>query len=213
MPEVTVIDYGVGNLWSVQRALEKIGAEVILSSDPKIILKSSRVVLPGVGAFPSAVSALQELELTSTLKDFAKSSKPMLAICLGMQLLMDESSEFVKTRGLGIIPGAVASLPAESINGNKQNIPHIGWNSIQESPESSHWISDLVRRNKPYQSVYFAHSYVTQTINHEHQIAFADYGGHKFDAVIAKNNVTGCQFHPEKSGKFGLQILEGFMST
>lgn len=129
-PGITVIDYGVGNLLSVQRGLEHCGAKVVLTSDPDTVLAAKRVVLPGVGAFANAMKALQERNLVSAIQALVKKGTPLLGICLGMQLLLDESEEFGVTKGLGLIPGRVVPVAPQATTGDTQKIPHIGWNGL-----------------------------------------------------------------------------------
>lgn len=209
--EVTVIDYGVGNLLSVQRGFEYVGAKVIVTSDPKIILASERVVLPGVGAFPNAMRALNDLSLTPVIQKFAELGRPLLAICLGMQLLMDESDEFGITSGLCLIPGRVVQLPPETEVGEPQKIPHIGWGELQVSDTRKDWSGTLLQDIQLGDATYFVHSYMAQPASPAHRIAEVEYGGHQIPAVISKNQITGCQFHPEKSGEVGLKILQRFV--
>jgi len=209
-PEVTIIDYGVGNLLSVKRGFEHCGAKVVLSSDPNIILASHRVVLPGVGAFPNAMDALQKLNLVSVIKELGELGTPLLAICLGMQLLMDESEEFGFNLGLGLIPGRVVAVSENSVEGTSQKIPHIGWSSLYNSCENINWKGTLLQDNEVGDSVYFVHSYMAQPANPINQVAHVIYGGHRISAVISKDRITGCQFHPEKSGDLGLKILRKF---
>ena len=208
-PEVIVIDYGVGNLLSVQRGLEKCGAKVIVTSDRKIILDGNRVVIPGVGAFSNAMKALKDLELIEVLSELAKRKIPLLGICLGMQLLLDESEEFGVTKGLGLIPGRVIPVPNQTNMGEKQKIPHIGWSSLQNSHSKS-WSNTILQNNKPGDNAYFAHSFMAVPSNSNNLIAECNYGGIKIAAVIGKDQITGCQFHPEKSGEVGLEILRDF---
>lgn len=209
-PEVTIIDYGVGNLLSVKRGLEHCGAKVVLTSDASLILSSQRVVLPGVGAFPNAMDKLQKLNLVSVIKELAILGTPLLAICLGMQLLMDESEEFGLTPGLGLISGRVVPVPDMTAEGASQKIPHIGWSSLYDSSKNSNWVGTLLQDNKLGDSAYFVHSYMAQTASPKNRVAHAVYGGHSISAVISKNRITGCQFHPEKSGEVGLKILRRF---
>jgi glutamine amidotransferase len=209
--EVTVIDYGVGNLLSVKRGLEHVGAKVNLSSDPETILSAAKVVLPGVGAFPNAMQALHKLDLIWVIEKFAKLDRPLLAICLGMQLLMEESEEFALTPGLGLIPGRVIAVPAESTDGNFQKIPHIGWSALNPSSETQNWDDTLLRNNGQGEAAYFVHSFMAQPEDPMNQVAHTMYGGHRIPAVISKGKITGCQFHPEKSGLVGLKILESFI--
>ena len=210
-PKVLIVDYGVGNILSVVRSLEYLGATVDLSSNPSKILSAPRVLLPGVGAFPKAMRALKNLNLVDAIKELANLETPLLAICLGMQLLLDESDEFGNTTGLGLIQGQVRSIPNKTIHHEDLKIPHIGWNSIYQTNETMPWNLSLLQNNKIGDSLYFTHSFMAKLKNKEHMLAHALYGGHKIPAVIIKNRITGCQFHPEKSGKIGLKILERFI--
>jgi glutamine amidotransferase len=211
LPEVTIIDYGVGNLLSVQRGFEKCGAKVALTSDPKEILSSSRVVLPGVGAFPNAMNALSALNLVSAIQELGKIGTPLLAICLGMQLLLDESEEFGITPGLGLIPGCVIAVPGKSVDNRIHKIPHIGWSGLYSSDSSDAWAGTLLENNKAGDAAYFVHSFMAQPLHEINQVAHVEYGGHNISAVISKDQITGCQFHPEKSGEVGLKILREFI--
>ena len=209
-PEVTVIDYGVGNLLSVQRGLEHCGAIVTLTANAEIILAARRVVLPGVGAFANAMQALNRLGLISVIRELAQRQTPLLAICLGMQLLLDESEEFGSTIGLGLIPGRVIPVPTLSQLGEPQKIPHIGWSALQPSNAQSSWQGTLLNDNKPGESAYFVHSFMAVPTNPAHRRADCVYGGHLVSATIGRDQITGCQFHPEKSGEVGLKILRRF---
>ena len=209
-PEITVIDYGVGNLLSVQRGLEQCGARVTLTSDPEVVVAAGRVVLPGVGAFSNAMQALEARGMVSALQEVAKSGKPLLGICLGMQLLLEESEEFGHTKGLGLIPGRVVPVPTHTVNGELQKIPHIGWNRLAVSESRGCWVGTLLQDNAPDEAVYFVHSFMAVPTDRAHRLADCIYGGHRVSVAIAKNRITGCQFHPEKSGEVGLKILRRF---
>jgi len=211
--EVTVIDYGVGNLLSVQRGLEHCGAKVFLTDNPEKILAAKRVVLPGVGAFANAMKALENLDLVLAIQEVAQRNIPLLGICLGMQLLLDESDEFGITAGLGIIPGRVVPVPSHTLSGALQKIPHIGWNELHLADNQSDWKNSLLNDNIPGDAAYFVHSFMAVPTNLEHRIADCLYGGHKIPAVIGRDKITGCQFHPEKSGEVGLKILRRFCAT
>ncbi|MCX7180892.1 MAG: imidazole glycerol phosphate synthase subunit HisH [Proteobacteria bacterium] len=208
-PEVTVIDYGVGNLFSVQRGLEYCGAKVTITSNPEKIESSSRVVLPGVGAFSKGMDELQSLGLVDVIRRIVQDGVPLLGICLGMQLLLDESEEFGITKGLGLIPGRVVPVPGRSVLGPPQKIPHIGWSPLQP-PLGKAWATTVLRDVNPGESVYFVHSFMAETADESHRLADCLYGGHRIAAVIGRDNVVGCQFHPEKSGEVGLKILRAF---
>jgi glutamine amidotransferase len=210
-PEVTVIDYGVGNLLSVQRGLEHCGAKVILTADPEKILAAKRVVLPGVGAFANAMQALRNLGLVEAIRELAQHKTPLLGICLGMQLLLEESDEFGITTGLGLIPGRVIGVPNFTLSGVSQKIPHIGWSKLQPSNATVGWQHTLLEDNHLGDAAYFVHSFMAVPSNSAHCIAYCVYGGHKIAATIGRAHITGCQFHPEKSGEVGIKILRRFI--
>lgn len=212
-PEVTVIDYGVGNMLSVQRGLEHCGAKVNFTADPGKILASKRVVLPGVGAFANAMQALESLGLVAVIRELAQRKTPLLGICLGMQLLFEESEEFGFTKGLGLIPGRVIPVPTHALNGETQKIPHIGWSSLQYSNIKKKWGGSVLHDNQPGSAAYFVHSFMAIPHLGEHRLADCIYGGHRVSAVIACNQISGCQFHPEKSGEVGIKVLRRFISV
>ena len=209
--KVVIIDYGVGNLLSVQRGFEHCGAEVILTADPEEIIAAERVVLPGVGSFGNAMKALEQLGLVSPIREIFYRKTPLLAICLGMQLLLDESEEFGFNTGLGLIPGRVIKVPSNTISGETQKIPHVGWGALKPSSALSGWNGTLLQNNVPNEEVYFVHSFMTVPLDHRHRLAECIYGGHQIAAAIRRDQITGCQFHPEKSGRVGLKILREFI--
>jgi glutamine amidotransferase len=205
------MDYGVGNLLSVRRALEHCGAAVTVTGDHKTLLSASRVVLPGVGAFANAMAELRSRGLDDVAREIAARGVPLLGICLGMQMLLDESEEFGITAGLGLIPGLVIPVPAVTASGFPQKIPHIGWNALVPPHGGNSWSGTLLRHSKPKDAVYFVHSFMAQPKDPSHRIADCVYGGDAISAVIGHRNVLGCQFHPEKSGPVGLNILRAFL--
>lgn len=209
--KVTIIDYGVGNILSVKRSFEYLGAAVSVSSDPTEIIKASRIVLPGVGAFPKAMNYLNELKLVDAIKNFALTTRPLFAICLGMQLLMSESEEFQKTQGLNIISGKVVPISNVSTAGIGQKIPFVSWSEIYPFDSKQNWNKTVLQDIRNGASAYFVHSFMVEPEENNHIIAYTNYGGHKIKAVIQKDNITGCQFHPEKSGEVGLKILKSFI--
>jgi imidazole glycerol-phosphate synthase subunit HisH len=212
MPEVAVIDYGLGNLLSVRRGLEHCGATVTVTSDPNTILSANRVVLPGVGSFAHGMAELRNRGLESVVRKVAAQGSFLLGICLGMQILLDESEEFGKTEGLGLISGSVVPIPSTTINGFSQKIPHIGWNSLVLPQERENWEDSLLHEISPGESVYFVHSFMAVPNNPKHRIADCIYGVVSVSAAIRRDNIYGCQFHPEKSGEVGLKILQRFLS-
>lgn len=210
-PAVTVIDYGVGNIFSVCRALEHCGAEVRLSDVPEEILGADRVILPGVGAFADGMAGLASRGLLATVKEFAATGRPLLGICLGMQMLMDSSEEFGLQDGLGIIPGKVTAIPPTGTDGVLHKIPHIGWNELLV-PEGADWTGTVLGNTVRGSSVYFVHSFAAVPERPEHRLAECDYNGRKICAAVQNGLVFGCQFHPEKSGEVGLGIVQSFLS-
>ncbi len=212
-PKVTVIDYGVGNLLSVCRALEYIGAEPSLASDPATIVAADRVVLPGVGAFGPAMETLIRSGLADAIKEITRvRERPFLGICLGMQMMLETSSEFGCHKGLGLIPGAVERIPDTGKNGVAHAIPHIGWASLAPAPGGTNWKSTILSASSAQECLYFVHSFVATPTDSKQLVAIAHYDGLALSATIGSNNIWGCQFHPEKSGPAGLRILNTFLS-
>lgn len=205
---VAVIDYGSGNIHSVMKALRHEGADVVLTADAGVIRRADRVVLPGVGAFADCQRGLEERGLFDVAREAALSGRPFLGICVGMQLLMEESEEFGRHPGLGLIPGRVVAIPASP--GLK--VPQIGWNRIYP-PEASNWQGTCLQGLEPGTMVYFVHSYTPVPRLAEHRLADARYGGHLISAAVQRDNILGCQFHPEKSGPAGLHILRRFLGA
>lgn len=197
---IAIIDYGAGNLQSVRNALDFIGCPGTITSDPAEILSADGIILPGVGAFGSAMAEMERKGLTETVKSAAKSGKPFIGICAGMQLLFEESEESPDVPGLGVLKGRVLLFPADK--GLK--IPHMGWNSIRAKKESR-LLGKL--SGSPY--MYFVHSYYVKAEDQEIVSALSDYGT-TFDAAVEQENLFGCQFHPEKSGTEGISILRRF---
>ena len=209
--QVTVIDYGVGNLFSVARALERCGAEVTLSSDPHVLDAADRLVLPGVGAFADGMQGLRERDLVAPIRRYAASGRPLLGICLGMQMLASVSEEFGEHEGLDLIPGRVVAVPNRTVEGAAQKIPHIGWSGLL-LPVGVSWSGTILDDTPPGTAVYLVHSFAVTPADPTHRLAACEYGGHRISAAIQAGNLVGCQFHPEKSGNAGLRILERFLA-
>ena len=199
---IAIIDYGVGNLFSLSSSFAFIGQNAVVTGDPDVIRSADRLILPGVGAFEDAAKKLRESGLDRVILDEAATGKPLLGICLGMQLLLEKSFEYGEHEGLGLIRGAVR--PIRDVIPNDLKVPHIGWNSLSFGTEKH----ALFRYLKEGDYVYFVHSYYA-TECEESVIASTDYGA-PLTAAVANGNVMGTQFHPEKSGEVGLLILRAF---
>ena len=198
---LAIVDYGVGNLFSLECSLAAIGVETVVTADPAVLEKADQIILPGVGAFGEAAQKLRETGLDKHIIALAKAGKPLMGICLGMQMLFEKGIEFGEHIGLGLIPGSVRAI-AEVIPADYK-VPHIGWNALQFKEENP-----LFSYIKDGDFVYFVHSYYAADCD-ESVIATAEYGA-PLTAAVARGNVFGCQFHPEKSGQVGLNILKAF---
>ena len=198
---IAIIDYGVGNLFSLCSSLKSIGAEAIVTPDPDTIRAADRIILPGVGAFADAAAKLRATGLDQVLLEEAARGKKIMGICLGMQMLFEKRYVFGEHKGVGLIKGSVK--PIRDVVGEEQKIPHIGWNALSFGSEKD----ELFKYINEGDCVYFVHSYfATDT---DAVIATAEYGK-ELTAAVARGNVMGCQFHPEKSGRVGLSILKAF---
>ena len=210
-PEVAVVYYGIGNLLSVRRGLEHCGAKVTITADSNKILSASRVVLPGVGAFGDGMAELRSRGLVSVVKEVAARGIPLLGICLGMQMLLDESEEFGVNEGLRLIPGRVVPIPSRTVSGEPMKIPHIGWSGLTLPAGRESWAGTPLREITLGDAVYLVHSFMPTLADPSHGIANCVYGGVQVPTAIGRANVFGCQFHPEKSGEVGLRILRSFV--
>lgn len=202
---IALIDYDMGNLRSVAKAFERVGADVSVTRDPKAIRDASRIVLPGVGAFRDCMKNLSAFGLIEPVIRAVEAGKPFLGICLGLQLLFDESSEFGAHKGLGLIKGKVVRFPSEDANWDRSlKIPHMGWNGIRIE-KTSPLLSGVTSGS----FFYFVHSYYAVPDDPDVALSTTDYGL-KFTSAVAKDNIVACQFHPEKSQSIGLKILKNF---
>ena len=199
---IAIIDYGVGNLFSLKSSFSAIGADAVVCKDPAEIAAADKIILPGVGAFEDAAKKLRECGMAEAVTEAVRKGKPLLGICLGMQLLFDKSYEYGEHKGLGLIPGEIRPISEQIPQGLK--IPHIGWNALQFTEKKS----KLFRYIQNGDFVYFVHSYSGLYCS-ESVIATAEYGA-PLVAAVEDGNVFGCQFHPEKSGDVGLNILRAF---
>lgn len=195
---VVIIDYNIGNLSSVSSALKRVGIEAIITRDKKLIKQAKAIVLPGVGAFPVAMNNLKKYDLINILNECKDAGVPILGICLGMQILFEKGYEVEETDGLGFLNGEVKFMDID------EKIPHMGWNQLHFN--QVHPILNNIHEND---DVYFVHSFMAICPD-EQLVAYSDYGDTNVTAIAAKDNVIGCQFHPEKSGAVGTQILKAF---
>ncbi len=208
---VHVVDFGVGNLLSVARAITKVGGTPCLSSDPAEIARADRLMLPGVGAFGDGMAGLARDGLDEAVRAFAATGRPLLGICLGMQMLASESVEFGTHEGLGLVPGRVVPIPRQGTDGAPHKIPFIGWADL-EGVRPGGYRGTPLRSVAERQSVYLVHSFHVEPENDADLLAIYRYDGVPVTAAIARDNIFGCQFHPEKSGPVGLGIVGEFLA-
>jgi glutamine amidotransferase len=209
---VTVIDYGMGNLHSVCRALEHVGAYAVLTESPDDARAATHLVLPGVGAFKDGMAELAKRGFVEALRDYAKTGRPLLGICLGMQMLFEESEEFGRHEGLALMPGAVRAIPAQGADGTPHKIPHVGWRSVQPAWPGA-WNDSLFAETAAGSEFYFVHSFTAMPAVAHDRLADADYDGCTISAAVRRGNVCGFQFHPEKSGPAGLALVQRFVEA
>ena len=211
-PKVAIVDYGLGNLFSVKHACGHAGLDAAITSDSDEILASRAVILPGVGAFRDAMEALVREDLVAVLKDVVASGTPLIGICLGMQLLMSESQEFGSSPGLGIVEGDVVRLKDSEEHGRRLKVPHIGWSRIDrrrgngDSTAADRWRASLIEEVPDRSFMYFVHSYYTRPADSGVILSTTRYGPVDFCSTLRKERVFGCQFHPERSGPLGLRV-------
>ncbi len=203
--KVAVIDYGIGNVKSMCNALIHVGIEVELTCDKDKIMSADALILPGVGAFAHGMNNLNQYNLIPVLYEFAGTGKMFIGVCLGMQMLLEESTEFGLNKGMGLIKGKVIKLPVAQ--NSLEKLPHVSWNKINE-PNPGRWSNTLLSEVPSNNDLYFVHSYVAAPENPNDILANCTYGGVDFCAAIHQNNIYGFQFHPEKSGEMGLAILK-----
>lgn len=214
---VAIIDYGVGNLYSVEQACRHVGLAANITSDPQMVRSASGVILPGVGAFAFAMDQLRNLGMVEALKDVVAEDKPLMGVCLGFQLLFDYSTEMGETKGLGVIAGGVSSLrecaSLDLQSGVVARLPNVGWLEITPASRLSNqdgWVGTCLEGVSDKSHMYFVHSYFVTPEDPGVQLAEATYHGYRFCSAIERGNIFGCQFHPEKSNKAGLQVYRNF---
>lgn len=208
MQNVLVVDYGMGNLKSVQRAFEKVGADVNISNSPDELMDADKVILPGVGSFGRGMKKLEELQLDLALKNFAQTGKPLMGICLGMQLFFETSTEFGNHKGLALLDGDVKEIPRQTPPGQWRRVPNVGWHDVHNFLASE---TDNPNKSEKESSFYFTHSFSAVPSETKIIDSVMDYNGYKIVASVKSRNIFGVQFHPEKSGQAGLEILAKFL--
>lgn len=204
MRTIAILDYDIGNVRSIFNAFRMLNTNPILTDKPEDILQADGVVLPGVGAFTTGINNLKSHQLVGVIQEYIRSGKPFLGICLGMQMLMDESDEFGQSKGLGLIPGRVEKLKI-----NKLRLPHISWNEIQK-PKNVNWENTIFKKIGEDDNFYFVHTFAAVPIHESSILSTTVYDGHSFCSAVFKDNLYGVQFHPEKSALVGLRILDNF---
>lgn len=205
VPQVAIVDYGLGNLFSVKNACEHVGLRATITSSRTDILTAGAVLLPGVGAFGDAMQTLHKLDLVTVLHDVAASGKPLIGVCLGIQLLMTESYEFGRHKGLGLVEGDVMRLDEPEEDGRALKIPQIGWNRIRAT---GNWAGSLLEDVENDSYMYFVHSFVARPQDREVVLSNSNYGDFEFCSSLKKGNIFACQFHPERSGRQGLKLYQ-----
>lgn len=209
---ITIVDYGRGNLFSVRRAMERCGVDVVINSDPDVVRRSEKIILPGVGAFADGMQQLRSSGLDEAVCFVAKTGGFVLGLCLGMQLLLESSEEFGLHNGLGLIAGQVIAIPKIQDGGAGLKIPHIGWNALRR-PEAARWDASMLRKTRDGEFFYFVHSFMARPASNNDLLATCRYGDMDIPAVIGHDNIWGTQFHPEKSGISGLRVLSEFANV
>lgn len=208
---IAIVNYGLSNLLSIQRAVGKYNKDTFITSDPKELCRADKIILPGVGAFRYGMDQLKKYGLASEICRMAQEGTPVLGICLGMQMLFEDSDEGGVTEGLGLIEGHVILIPNTTADGGVQDRPHIGWEQIVRHATCEDRF-DILAGIESTDEVYFVHSYEGKPKQEQDMRAYFEYGGRKVCAIAQKQNVVGCQFHPEKSGPVGLKMLENFIT-
>lgn len=209
---IAIIDYQIGNLFSVQNALQFVGLDSVITSDKEMISRADAAILPGVGAFGDAMDSLHQLDLVQPIKDFVRTGKPFMGICLGLQLLFTESEEFGSHRGLDIINGYVTKFTVEALSGERiVKVPQISWNRIHKVTQS--WEGTELDGLQDGEFMYFVHSFYVVPDNVSDLLSITEYGGTTFCSSIKQSNIFASQFHPEKSGLVGIRILNNFRTA
>ena len=208
----SIVDFGGGNLYNVRRACLQAGIDATITADPADVLAAEAVVLPGIGAMGEAMKSLREKGLDDAVREAAARGTPIFGVCLGMQILMTEGTEFETHEGLGLLPGSVVRFPRRDAAGEALRVPHIGWNSIEPAGASAEvaWSDTPLAATAPGEHFYFVHSYHVMPEDNSTVVARTSYGGIDFPSAIARGNIFACQFHPERSGPAGLGMYRQF---
>jgi len=205
--KTVIVDYGLGNLFSIRNAIDHLGGDAEFSADPEVVRTADRVVLPGVGAFGEGMQQLKKRDLVPAINDFVSTGRPLIGICLGMQLLMSESEELGLHEGLGLVGGRVVQFELPSEQGDRYKIPHIGWNRVERVSDA-----DILHSVPDDFFMYFVHSYYVSLDDSADCLTVTDYGQNRFCSSLQHDNVIGFQGHPERSGEMGLSILTSFLT-
>lgn len=210
---ITLLDYGMCNMLNVARAFEHADAQLHITEDPKDVASADRLVVPGVGAFRDSINEVTSRGFGDAIRRYAETGRPLLGICVGMQILFEGSEEFGDHAGLGILPGQVRAIPKLTTDGTPQRVPHIGWNHLVEPEQGRDWEGTLLASVKGRDpAVYFVHSFAAQPANPADRLADCVYGGHRLCAAVQRGNVMATQFHPERSGRTGLEVVRHFVA-
>ena len=210
--EITVVDHGLCNMFNITCALEEVGAKVLVARDASQVASAKRLILPGVGAFEPAMNTLREMGLVAAIQAHAHSGKPLFGICLGMQLLMGHSQENGKHAGLGLVGGGALMFPSAEAGSDICKVPQISWNTLHSNLAlASGWNDPLLAGVPEGAPVYFVHSYYVETDDPADTLAYSEYCGTRYSAMVRHANVWGAQFHPERSAKYGLKMLANFV--
>lgn len=210
---IAIIDYQLSNLFSVKHALDSLGADSVITSDPKVVLKAQAAILPGVGAFGDCMVNMGKLKLIKAIEQFIKSGKPFMGVCLGLQLLFSASFEFGKHKGLGVIKGTVKKFPKKNMQNQQIKVPQISWNQINYKKDiQANWKASPLQTLKNHQYVYFVHSYYIEPDDKKIICSYTNYSGFEYCSSIIKDNIFAVQFHPEKSGPKGIEIYRNWLN-
>ena len=207
--QVAIIDYGLGNLFSIDNACDRVGLKTIITSDVEVIRNADALILPGVGAFGDAMETLQEKKLTDAIYDFVKTGKPFLGICLGMQLMFSESEEFGSYKGLNLIPGKIVKFPEKNANGDFIRVPQIQWNQIYKN-DPSVWENSPLKGIQEGTYMHFVHSYYAIPEMKDTILTYSEYEGVRYASAVIKDNLVGIQYHPEKSSDEGIKVYQNW---